>query len=70
MINISIIYGVTAVISLLLAISYCVFIRKKEIWLVWLYFSVFLANLGYFSLSISKTLEEALLANRIAYLGC
>ena len=39
-------------------------------WLVWLYFSVFIANLGYFTLSISKTLEEALLANRIAYLGC
>lgn len=70
MINISIIYGVIAVISLLLAIAYCVFIRKKEIWLVWLYFSVFIANLGYFALSISKTLEEALLANRIAYLGC
>ena len=70
MINISIIYGVVAVISLLLAISYCVFICKKEIWLVWLYFSVFIANLGYFALSISKTLEEALLANRIAYLGC
>ncbi len=70
MINISIIYGVVAVISLLLAISYCVFIHKKEIWLVWLYFSVFIANLGYFALSISKTLEEALLANRIAYLGC
>lgn len=70
MINISVIYGVVAVISLLLAISYCVFIRKKEMWLVWLYFSVFIANLGYFTLSISKTLEEALLANRIAYLGC
>ncbi|MBE5933100.1 MAG: hypothetical protein E7263_06750 [Lachnospiraceae bacterium] len=70
MINISVIYGVVAVISLLLAISYCVFIHKKEMWLVWLYFSVFIANLGYFTLSISKTLEEALLANRIAYLGC
>ena len=70
MINISAIYGVIAVVSLLLAIAYCTFIHKKEIWLVWLYFSVFIANLGYFTLSISKTLEEALLANRIAYLGC
>lgn len=69
MINISVIYGIIAVISLLLAISYCAFIHKKEIWLVWLYFSVFIANLGYFTLSISKTLEEALLANRLAYLG-
>ncbi|MBQ9936314.1 MAG: hypothetical protein IJO70_10745 [Lachnospiraceae bacterium] len=70
MINISAIYGVIAVVSLLLAIAYCTFIHKKEIWLVWLYFAVFIANLGYFTLSISKTLEEALLANRIAYLGC
>lgn len=69
-INLSIIYGVVACVSLLLAVGYCVMIRKKENWLIWLYFSVFVANIGYFALSISKTLEEALLANRLAYLGC
>ena len=31
---------------------------------------MFVANIGYFALSISKTVEEALLANRLAYLGC
>ena len=68
--NISFIYGIDAVLSLLLACGYCAIVRKKEIWLIWLYFSVFIANIGYFALAISKTLEEALLANRLAYLGC
>lgn len=68
--NVSIIYGIVTCISLMLAGGYCAIVRKKENWLIWLYFSVFVANLGYFTLSISKTLEEALLANRLAYLGC
>ena len=68
--NISFIYGSIAVLSLLLACGYCALVRKKEIWLIWLYFSAFIANLGYFALSISKTVEEALLANRLSYLGC
>lgn len=67
---ISSIYGICAILSLLLAGGYCTLVRKKENWLIWLYFSVFIANIGYFTLSISKTLEEALLANRLAYLGC
>lgn len=68
--NASFIYGIDAVLSLLLACGYCTIVRKKEMWLIWLYFSVFVANIGYFALSISKTVEEALLANRLAYLGC
>ena len=44
-------------------------VKKKEMWLLLLFASIFLVNAGYFSLSVSKTLEEALLANRIAYLG-
>lgn len=68
--NVSIIYGIATLLSLALAGGYCATVRKKENWFIWLYFSVFVANLGYFTLSISKTLEEALLANRLAYLGC
>lgn len=68
--NLSIIYGIAAAIALLLAVGYCTMVKQKENWLIWLYFSVFIANLGYFTLSISTTLEEALLANRLAYLGC
>ena len=68
--NISFIYGICACLSLMLAFGYCALVRRKEIWLIWLYFSVFIANLGYFALSISRTLEGALMANRLAYLGC
>lgn len=67
---ISVIYGVMACVALLLACGYCVIIQNKEMWLIWLYFSIFIANLGYFTISISKNLQEALLANRLAYLGC
>lgn len=67
--NISFIYGIDTVLALLLACGYCAIVKKKEMWLVWLYFSVFVANVGYFTLSISKTVEEALLANRLGYLG-
>ena len=68
--NLSIIYGIAAALALLLAAGYCTMVKQKENLLSWLYFSVFVANLGYFALSISTTLEEALLANRLAYLGC
>lgn len=68
-VNMSIAYGVTTILALLLAVGYCGLVKKKNTWLMFLNVSVVVVNLGYFALSISKTLEEALLANRIAYLG-
>lgn len=62
-------YAVIAVLSLLLLIGYCCLVKKKNTWLLLLFTSVLIVNAGYFALSISKTLEEALLANRISYLG-
>ncbi len=67
--NIIIIYGVIAIISLLLIVGYCSLIKDRDIWFVLLYISVFVVNLGYLTLSLSETIDEALLANRIAYLG-
>ena len=67
--NMSIVYGITSALALLLLIGYCALIRQKNLWMLLVYLSVFIVNLGYFSLSISRTLEEALLANRLAYLG-
>ena len=67
--NMGIIYGVTTFFALLLIIVYCGQIRKKDAWFLLLFSSVFIVNLGYLSLALSGTLEEALLANRIAYLG-
>ena len=67
--GITIIYAIVTVISLLLLISYCGILKKRDIWLTMLYIAVFIVNAGYLSLSVSKTVEEALLANRISYLG-
>lgn len=67
--NVSAIYGVTTILSLLLAIGYFVWLRKKELCLVLLSVAVFLVNFGYYFLAVSKTLQAALMANRIAYLG-
>ncbi len=67
--NMSVIYLVTSIVSLLLLIAYFIFIEKKEIWFSLLFISVFIVNTGYFLLSVSETLEKALVSNRIAYLG-
>lgn len=67
--NMSVIYVATAIFSLLLLVGYCCLIEKKDLWFYVLFSSVFIVNMGYLSLAISKNLEEALLANRISYLG-
>lgn len=67
--NMSVVYATTAILSLCLLVGYCFLIKKKEIWFLLLFASIFIVNIGYFSLAISQTLEEALLANRISYLG-
>ncbi len=67
--NTAIIYGVVAVISLLMLAAYTLLPYKKDPWFLLLYSSVLIVNVGYFALSLSASLEEALLANRISYLG-
>ena len=56
-------------LALLLLTGYCFMIRKKDPWFLLLFSAVFVVNIGYLTLAISATLEEALLANRISYLG-
>ncbi len=68
-VNMSVAYGITTLLSLLLVGGHCFLLKKKDIWLLFLHVSVVIVNLGYFALSLSKTLGEALLANRIAYFG-
>jgi len=67
--SMSVIYGATAALSLLLLICYCFAAKKKDPWFLLLFSSVFVVNLGYLALAISRSLDEALLANRLAYLG-
>ena len=67
--SLSVIYIAAAVLSLLLMVGYCVLVKKKEIWMLLLFGAVVVVNLGYVTLAVSETLEQALWANRIAYLG-
>lgn len=64
-------YGVIFAFSLLLPVGYFLWVQKKqnEVWLLILYLCACVTNLGYLLLSLSKTVEFALLANKIAYLG-
>ena len=67
--SISSIYTATTVLSLILLAGYCILLRKKDKWLLMLFSSVFVVNAGYMILSVSQTLELALHANRLSYLG-
>ncbi|MDO4745403.1 MAG: LuxR C-terminal-related transcriptional regulator [Bacillota bacterium] len=64
-----VIYGIIAIISLILIAGYYIFIKKKNVWFMLLYISVFIVNAGYFALASTGSLNEALMANRISYLG-
>ena len=67
--SLTIIYCAAAVFSLLLMIGYCYIVRKKNVWFVVMFSAIAVVNVGYFCLAVSSSLSEALLANRIAYLG-
>lgn len=62
-------YAIMAIIATVLLIGYCALVHKKEPWLLLLYICVTVVNVGYFLISISKTVEFAIFANDIAYVG-
>ena len=68
-ISLSVIYGITAVISALLLIGCLFLVRKNKKWFILLFSSVLVVNVGYTFLSVSNGLETALWANRFSYLG-
>ncbi len=70
--SLSIIYAAAAVLSLLILVGYCIEFRarlKTQTWFIVLFSSVLIVNIGYYWLSVSATLEMALWANRVSYLG-
>lgn len=67
--NLSIIYCITALLSLVLLIGYFFVPEKKDPWFLLLFASVLVVNVGYYVLAISVDLKQALFANRVAYLG-
>ena len=62
-------YAIMAIIATVLLIGYCALVRKKEPWLLLLYICVTIVNVGYFLISVSKTVEFAIFANDVAYFG-
>lgn len=67
--NLPIAYLITTMISFILLLGYISFVKKREILFVFLYSAVFLINVGYAFLAASSSVPEALLANKISYLG-
>lgn len=65
----STVYGIISMIAFIL-IGICLFVDKnKNRYLLLLFISIFLANLGYFLISIAPSLNFALHANRLSYFG-
>ena len=65
----SIAYGMIAFVSLCMVGACVLADKKRDVWLLLVFVSVSLCNLGYFMTAISKDLGDALNSNRIAYLG-
>ena len=65
----SIVYGVVALLSVLLLVSYFTFDKKKKPLFLALFFCVATSNSGYFLLSICNSLAVAKVANAISYFG-
>lgn len=65
----TILYGIAFAVALIMIGIYCLVDRKREIWLLLLFVSVAVCDLGYFLLSMAQNLEFALFANRISYFG-
>ncbi len=65
----SVVYGMLSAIALIL-IGVCLLVdKKRDILLLLMFVAVFVCDLGYFLISVANTLEFALNANRISYLG-
>ncbi len=67
--GLSTVYFTAGLLSLLLLVGYIVLVQKKDRWMIVLFLSVFVVNIGYCWLAVAPSLTSALNANRLAYLG-
>ena len=67
--DLSIVYGVLALLSALLFVSYLFFTRKKNRMFLALFGCVALSNSGYFLLAVCNSLTMAKVANGLSYFG-
>ena len=62
-------YGITTALSVLFFVLYRILIKKREVWLSLLFVCIAVVNVGYLMLSLAKSVEFAIFANDVAYLG-
>lgn len=62
-------YSITLALSIGLLIAYTTIVKTKEFWLTLLYICVTIVNFGYLLLSFATSVEFAIFANDVAYLG-
>ena len=62
-------YSITTGLSIILFVLYKKLIKKKEFWLSLLFACITVVNVGYLMLSLAKSVEFAIVANDVAYLG-
>ncbi len=67
--SLSFIYGAAALLSLLLLVGCVFYVRKNRFWFITLFTCVLIVNVGYTFLAVSNSLQTALWANRVSYLG-
>ena len=67
--NLSVVYGLVALLSVLLFVTYLLFDKKKNRMFLILFGCISASNCGYFLLSICNSLIVAKFANGMAYLG-
>lgn len=67
--TLSLVYGMMALLSVLLCLSYILFEKKKNNLFLALFGCVTLSNCGYFLLAICHSLPVAKLANALSYFG-
>lgn len=62
-------YGFALVCSAMIFGCYLFYVKRRDVWSLMMFASVLVVNAGYLALSLSKTLDGALMANRVSYLG-
>ena len=62
-------YAICLISAVGLLVAYLMMVKNKEFWLTMLYISITVVNLGYLLISLAKTVEFAVLANDVTYLG-
>ena len=62
-------YAICLIAAIGLLIAYLIMVKNKEFWLMMLYISIAVVNLGYLLISLANTVGFALFANDVAYLG-